>query len=327
MIRLLTWALLTVAVAVCDPNPADASSAGKALPEVLWRAPRQMTMEDWTCGPGGCDRVPAPPFQFIKEDPGGTNPKVTVRDANRRAWSVKFGAEVIPECFAPRLLEALGYAAEPTYFVATGKIIGVHDLHRARWMVKKDGTFTKARFELRGQPDLVYLKGREWSWLDNPFRGTPELAGLKIAMMLLSNWDAKDARDGGDSNNGVFREAEPGTSDLRYEVFDWGASLGRWGGQLRRDQSDCAGFAEDTQHFVKGVRQSEVEWGFTGKHWQDLTAGISVDDVRWLMPHLLRITPEQMQAGLKASGATEREATCWAGAIENRIQQLQAITR
>jgi len=327
MTRLVTCILLTVAAAVCEPNPADTPSRDQALPKVLWRAPRQMTTEDWTCGPGGCDRVPMPPFQFVKEDPGGTNPKLTVRDAKGRTWSVKFGAEVIPECFASRFLEALGYAAQPTYFLPTGKIVGVHDLRRSRRMVKKDGTFTKARFELRGQPDLVYVKGLDWSWVDNPFRGTPELAGLKIAMMLLSNWDAKDARDIGDSNNGVFREAEEGTSDLLYEVLDWGASLGRWGGQLRRDQSDCAGFAEDTRHFVKGVRQNEVEWGFLGKHGEDLTAGVSVEDVRWLMPYLLRITPEQMQTGLKASGATEREATCWTTSIENRIQQLQAITR
>jgi hypothetical protein len=326
MMRLLTAALLLCATALFAAEPADALSADEALPKVLWLAPNPMTLNDWVCGPGGCDRVPAPPFQFIHEEFSGTNPKVTVRDAKGRTWSVKFGAEVIPECFAPRFLQALGYAAEPTYFVATGKIIGVHDLRRARRMVKKDGTFTKARFELRGQPDLVYLKGRDWSWVDNPFRGTPELAGLKTAMMLLSNWDAKDARDAVDSNNGVFREADGDRWGLRYEVFDWGASLGRWGGLQRRDKSDCSGFAEDSRHFVKGVRQTTVEWGFIGKHWQDLTAGISVDDVRWLIPYLVRISPEQMNAGLKASGATEREATCWTSSIEDRIQQLRAIS-
>jgi hypothetical protein len=314
-------ALLVLAVA-----SADSLSADEALPKVLWRAPNPMTLQDWICGPGGCDRAPAPPFQFLHEEFSGSNSKMTVQDAKGRTWSVKFGAEVIPECFAPRFLQAMGYAAETTYFVATGKIIGVHDLRNASRMVKKDGTFTKARFELRGQPDLVFMKGSDWSWVDNPFRGTPELAGLRIVMMMLSNWDAKDARDIGDSNNGVFREAA-GEGDLRYEVFDWGASLGRWGGLLRRDQSDCAGFAEDTRNFVKGVHQNNVEWGFTGKHWQDLTAAITVDHVRWLMPYLLRITPEQMHAGLKASGATEREAACWTSAIEERIRQLQAVSR
>ena len=94
-----------------------------------------MTIDDWTCGPGGCDRFPGPPFQFVKEELFGTNPKLSVRDAKGRTWSVKFGAEVIPDCFAPRFLQALGYAGEPTYFIAEGKIVGVHNLRRARRMV------------------------------------------------------------------------------------------------------------------------------------------------------------------------------------------------
>jgi hypothetical protein len=164
--------------------------------------------------------------------------------------------------------------------------------------------------------------------VENPFRGTPELAaGMKIAMMMLSNWDAKDARNGADSNNGVFREAEGATWELGYEVFDWGASLGRWGGILRRDQSDCAGFAEDTGHFVTTVRQNVVQLGFKGKNWRDLTAGISVDDVRWLLPYLKRITPADLRTGLKASAATGRQAACWADAIANRIQQLREISQ
>lgn len=83
----------------------------------------------------------------------------------------------------------------------------------------RDGTFTKALFELRGEPDLAFLKGRDWSWADNPFRGTPEFAGLKIAMMLLSNWDGKDARDTDDSNNAVLRQSADGAPVLRYIVF------------------------------------------------------------------------------------------------------------
>jgi hypothetical protein len=32
-----------------------------------------------------------------------------------------------------------------------------------------------------------------WSWDDNPFVGVPQLNGLKIVNMLLSNWDTKIA--------------------------------------------------------------------------------------------------------------------------------------
>src|SRR5689334_9914526 len=110
-----------------------------------------MSNEHWRCGPGGCDRTPVPPFQFIKEDAGGTNPKMSVRDAKGLNWSVKFGGEAIPECFASRFVTALGYIAEPTYFVAAGKIEALGKLKQARRVVHKDGAFTKGRFELRGQ--------------------------------------------------------------------------------------------------------------------------------------------------------------------------------
>lgn len=295
--------------------------------QLLWREPGPMPNEHWICGPGGCDRTPVPPFQFVKEDMGGTNPKVSVRDAKGLNWNIKFGAEAIPECFASRFVTALGYLAEPTYFVASGRIEGLGKLTRARRVVHKDGTFTKGRFELRGQKDLVFLEDRFWSWADNPFRGTHELAGLKIVTMLLSNWDVKDARDGDDSNNSVFRIPGDGDSPLLFfGVSDWGASLGRWGGPRRRDKSDCSGYTRDTAQFIKGVRRNEVEFSYIGKH-EDLNEAISIDDVRWLLPHLQRVTADELRAGLKASGATERQTTCWSNAIENRVRQLQAVAR
>jgi hypothetical protein len=70
-----------------------------------------------------------------------------------------------------------------------------------------------------------------------------------------------------------------------------------------------------------------VEWGFRGKHAADLTSGITLDDVRWLLPYLERITPEEIRVGLAASGATERQTACWASAIEARIRQLQRIAK
>jgi hypothetical protein len=301
--------------------------AADSMPEMLWRAPRPMTAQDWTCGPGGCDRAPAPPFQFVDEDVSGTNTKVTIKDARGRTWNVKFGGEVIPECFASRFLMALGYFSEPVYFVGSGQIQGAQNLRRAGRMIDKGGTFRNGRFELRGESDFVFLKDHAWSWDKNPFRGSHELAGLKIVMMLLSNWDAKDARDGDESNNGVFRFQAEDDPALAYTVFDWGASLGRWGGLLRRDESDCSGYVQDTPSFIKGVHQGQIEWGYSGKRTNDITTGIRVSDVQWLMPYLLRITPQQLRTGLEASGATKRQAACWSAALENRIQQLAAAAK
>lgn len=57
---------------------------------------------------------------------------------------------------------------------------------------------------------LAHAGGEAWSWNANPFVGTHELNGLKILMMLTSNWDAKDARDGEGSNTAVY--TKPGSA-------------------------------------------------------------------------------------------------------------------
>jgi len=85
-----------------------------ASAQLLWKEPQPANTSVWTSGPGGEETAPQPLFQFVKEKLTGTNPKVEVRDVNGRLWTVKFGAEVHSDTFAPRLLNALGYAAEPT---------------------------------------------------------------------------------------------------------------------------------------------------------------------------------------------------------------------
>src|SRR5947209_1658318 len=148
-----------------------------ATAQVLWREPRVATPSDWTWGPGGQELAPRPPFEFVKEKLGGTNPKVEVRDAGGTLWTVKFGSEVHADTFAPRLLNALGYAAEPTFFVRSGSASGVHDLKRARHFIAKDGSFQNARFQLREHRTKKDADNQPWSWVDNPFVGTHELSG------------------------------------------------------------------------------------------------------------------------------------------------------
>ena len=311
LICALAWAAQTPAL----PN----------LPQVLWHWPGSADRDDWVCGPGGCGRAPVPPFHFLREDLSQSTPKLEAHDGRGRTWDVKFGSKVIPECFASRFLTAVGYFVEDTYYVASGNLLDVGKLERTRHFVGQDGSFKKARFELRGQPDLVFLKDSAWSWNDNPFRGTHELAGLKILMMLFSNWDAKDARDGqSDSNTAVFRIPSARGPELAFSTYDWGSSLGSWGGPWHNDRSDCVGYTSDTRRFVERVDNGEVVFGYSGKHSADLKRGITVADVQWLLTWLKPITDEQIRTGLRASGATDRQTGCWAGAIENRIEQLEA---
>src|SRR5262249_9387966 len=199
--------------------------------------------------------------------------------------------------------------------------------HRTRLYVKRDGSFGRARFQIRDKK-FDFVKNSAWSIAENSFRGTHELAGLKVLLMLLSNWDVKDERDLAEGpNTAIFRVTEGGTTTQFYSFFDWGSTLGQWGGLMRRDRSDCSGFALDTPKFVKGVHAGIIEWGFVGKRGEDVTSGITVEDVRWLLRYLHRITPEQIQAGLRASGATDRQTACWADSIQARIRQLEAVAR
>jgi len=295
--------------------------------QLIWNDPRPMTIADWIWGPGGEAQAPRPPFRFVSENLGGTNPKINVRDARGALWIVKFGGEVHTDTFSARLLNAVGYFAEPTYFLPSGTIWGVTGLKRAKPFVSKDGHFRRARFKLRDDGKLAYADEFQWSWIANPFLGLHELNGLKILMMLLSNWDGKDARDGDDSNTAVFLQRGSQPVTYLYSFFDWGASLGSWGGFFKRDKWHASAYERQTRDFVKGVRNGRIVWGYGGKHRHDITDGITISDVRWLLPHLSRITDEELQAGFVASGATGAGAERFTRSIRNRIGQMERISQ
>jgi len=268
--------------------------------------------------------MPKPPFRFIEEDSQGSSPKLKVRDARGSIWSVKWGPEVNSDVFASRLAWASGYVVQPMHFVARGKILGAKGLKRADKHVAPDGTFVNARFQLR-DPSMKFLD-RDWSWNDNPFEGTREWNGLRIVMMLTSNWDNKDARDASrGSNTGILQYASGGRTHWAFFVADWGGSMGKWGGLWEREKWDCEGYAEQTPDFIKGVDDGIVEWGFHGQHTSSQKKDIAVADVKWLLRYAGRITDSQLRAGLRASGATAAETACFTKAIRSRINQMRAV--
>ncbi len=298
---------------------AHLSTSAGASAQVLWKEPPPMTVSDWAWGPGGERSAPRPPFRFVNENLGGTNPKVDVQDAAGRMWVVKFGGEVHSDTFAARILYAAGYAAAPTHFIEAGTIEGAHGLKRAKPFVTKTGAFRNARFKLKQRHK------RQWSWVENPFVGARELGGLKILMMLLSNWDAKDARDGEGSNNGIFEPSRPNDLSSWFAVTDWGASLGKAGGFFTRERWDWRGYRDQTRRFATLRNDGTIRWGFRGKHGRDITTGAGVEDVRWLLPYLSRITDEELTAGLSASGASAPVAQQFTRSIRERIWILQQI--
>jgi hypothetical protein len=285
-----------------------AAAAGPA--PVLWRDPGAVERLDLRYGSGGRALLPRAPFTFLGKEDGGTTKKIRVRDAAGRNWVVKFGEEARPDTFGSRLAWAMGYYTSVNYFVPRGHVRGY-------------GRFTAGRFQLRSNSPQ-YLDGVSWSWEKNPFRGTHQLNGLKILMMLLSNWDAKDSRDTWRGpNTSVYRD---GGRHL-YFVDDWGASMGRAGGLFTRSKWDVKDYWKQSPKFIKSVQGREIDWGYKGAHQDSISEDIRVADIRWLLRNLGRLSDAQLRAGLLASGATPREATLYTKALRYRIRQLDDVAR
>jgi hypothetical protein len=295
---------------------------------VIWRDPGQVERLDFRWGPGGRAGAPAPPFRFIEEDTSGSNAKVKVRDARGRVWKLKWdpGGEANAEVIATRIAWAAGYFVEPSYFVPRGRIVGVRGLDRAAKFVAPDGTFRDARFELKVETVAERKDEESWTWQSNPFVGTRELDGLKIVMMLVSDWDNKDARDTKrGSNTAVHFVRTRGGVEARYLITDWGGSMGKWGNYFTREKWDCDGFVSQTEKFVTVRDDGRISWGFSGQHTDSFKESVDVDDVRWVMQYVGRITDAQLREGLMASGATRAEAACYARALRSRIEQLRRL--
>jgi hypothetical protein len=295
---------------------------------IIWQDPGAVEELDFVAGPGGVKKVPTPPFTFVEETLSGSNPKVKVKDANDTTWHVKWGSEVNAEVFATRMAWAAGYFVDPSYFIASGKIEGAKGLKRAKKFVNSDGSFTNARFERHKNKGATVLDDeKSWRWDQNPLVGTPELNGLKIMLMLTSNWDNKDVRDISRGSNTAILEYQDGESiERRYMVTDWGGSMGKWGGVMGREKWDAKGYEKQTPDFIKGVERGFVEFGYSGQHTGTFKEGISVNDVKWLVGYVGRITDQQIRDGLKASGATPDEVDVFTRAIRNRIDQMRKLT-
>lgn len=295
---------------------------------VIWRDPETLTAEDVAAGPCGSGGGPAEPFHFVEEHDTGSQPCVSIRDARDREWRVKWGQEVHTEVFGTRLAWALGYFAEPSYFIASGVILDTRDLRRARECIDDTGGFRDARFELSESGVTKHFDAHGWAWHDNPFAGTRELSGLKILMMLLSNWDDKDVRDvARGSNTAIFEHrVDNQTLEARYLIIDWGAALGAWGNNvLNRGRWDPDAFAAQNPSFITGVADGRGQFGYQGQRTADLIENITIDDVRWFDDRARAITDDHLRAMLVASGATTDETERFTASLRERLDQLHHV--
>ncbi len=322
--RLLTFLLLVSNTAFAEDILVKAFTTASLVRQgkySLWHDPGLVGAIDFRYGVGGPDLAPKPPFQFVDEDLSGTDAKVKVKDANDRSWVVKFGHESRPDTFGTRLAWALGYYVEPNYLIPDGVIEGVKNLQRAKKEVDAGGRFQNGRFQLRTSAPK-YLRSVDWSWDQNPFLGTTELGGLKIVMMLLSNWDNKDNRDAESrgSNTAIFQQGDL----LIYFIEDWGGAMGNWGKYLTRSKWDSKSFLRQSPDFVR-LEGGQIRWGYTGQHTELLKRDIRPSDIAWLLKYLGQVSDEQLRTGLLTSGASEEETLDYVQGLRMRIQQLQQI--
>jgi hypothetical protein len=319
------WAVGRFRLWRAGPPPLHASA------HLIWRDPGPVTALDAIYGPGPPGTGPQPPFQFLEEHTTGSQPTVSVRDGRGRVWRVKWGQEVHCETFAVRVASSCGYFAEETHFVSTGTISGATTLQRARACIDEhDGTFHDARFELDDPAVTKLFEEHSWAWDDNPFVGTRELSGLKLVVMLLSNWDTKDRRDvARGSNTAIFEHVLPDRRrEARYLLTDWGGSMGRWGSNAAtRGRWDADGFAEQTPGFVTGVADGCVTFGYAGQRTADVSQGIRLHHVRWFSRYLEPLTADYLSRALAVSGASAEETPRFVAALRDRIDQITAVAR
>lgn len=298
-------------------------------PPILWREPADIASRDLLYGPGGAKDQPDGPFEFVKEDLHGTNPKLVIRDADGVKWKLKFGEESRPETAASRLVWAAGYFADEDYFLPDLVIKKMPStLHRGEKYVEPDGLSHNARLKR-------YLEGEEkfgsWKWKENPFTGTRELNGLRVMMALINNWDLKDV------NNTVYEH----DGNQIYLVSDLGATFGSTGRGVTRADSkgnldvytESKFIAKVTPMFVDFNAPSrpalihifEVSEYASRVNMEWIGKNIPIEDARWIGKILAGLSPEQIQAAFGAAGFSPKETAGFSAIVESRIAELNKL--
>ena len=304
---------------------------------VLWQNPSDLEKRDLLYGPGGKKDQPSPgPYEFLKEDLNGTNPKFTVRDSNGVKWKIKLGAEARPETVATRLVWAVGYSADEDYFLERAEIANVPrtGLHRIKNQISSDSTVRNARFEREEKGEK---QNGDWSWKDRAFYGTRELNGLRVMMAVINNWDLKDG------NNTVYEVQGPKDEPEQrlYVVSDLGASFGTT--SLVNGHERSRGNLKMYEHsrFITHKTADSVNFATPGRPtWlaifnakqyfmrvklESIGRDIPRADAKWMGTLLGRLSPAQIRDAFRSAGYSRDEVERFARVMESRIAELNAL--
>jgi hypothetical protein len=268
---------------------------------ILWQAPVDISSRNLYLGPGGNRLKPdLRHIKFIKEEKGGYSKKFRISDASGREWVAKVGNEAQAETAAVRLLWAAGYETEVNYLIPHLTIPG-------------KGSFENVRLEARPDSEKRF---EEWKWTDNPFVGRREFQGLKVIMLLMSNWDIKD------SNNQIVWVK--GSDKLRYIISDLGATFGKTGSlpffwRFTRSRNKPEDYEKAT--FVKNIDDNYVDFHYGGKK-REIFDDISVADAKWTGQLLSRLSRRQITDAFRAANYDRQDQALLTRAVLDRIGQL-----
>jgi len=337
--KTLTLALILVAgftSAAWAQPPAQGTAAGRP---VAWRDPGDISARDLRTGQCAANLAPVAPYTFVAEDRLGTSPKFKVRDARGMSWVVKLGEEAQSETVATRLVWAMGYFAEESYYFDRVEVQNLPRLSRGQNFVEgRSGVVRGARFEPRRENAE---RASQWDWEKNPFVGQREFNGLKVLMALLGNYDIRP------ENNLVISVKDPqsGDTEARYFVSDIGATLGKVGGLGgKRSKNNLEDFR--TSKFVVGVENGVVKFDFHTKpkggggffasifnpsyaksqaQKERVINNIPVEDARWMGQQLSRLSDEQLRDAFRAAQYDTATRDGYVAALRARINQLTQL--
>jgi hypothetical protein len=299
MVRLLMPvfpAVIAIYWPFCTPELRPTQPPELVRIEELWERPADLESRDLYFGPWGREHAPSADevYRFSKPKTGGTNPGMTVVDAQGREWHIKQpshdpgrGDEGPVEVVVSRVLSAVGYHQPPVYYLPS---FTLEDAFGRR--VEPGG-----RFRL----DHPSLKNRgEWSWQQNPFVGTKPYQGLLVILLMFNSSDLKNA-------NNTLYELRGGGHDTRrwFVVRDLGMALGQTG-RMEPKRGDPDIF--DDEAFITGAENGVVRFNYRGWHQELIRGVISPDDVAWACDLLRRLSPAQWQDAFRAGGYGPRTA-------------------
>ena len=272
----------------------------------LWVAPERT--RDLFHGVGGARLAPDPKalYTVIEIKRGGFSRGYTVLDPQKREWSAKFPPEAPTEIVASRIHWGIGYHQPPIYYLP-------------EWRAEKatsPNPQLPARFREK-KPNLNGLDSDgDWSYYENPFVGTRQLAGLLVLQAMLGNSDLKDA------NNALYELETPLEGAKRWYVArDLGQTFGRTG-VLEAPRGDVEVF--ERTPFIKGVVDGKVRFDYRGRH-KALFENITPADVRWICTRLSELTDEQLNDAFRAGGYGQPTADRFIRRLKQKIAEGLAL--